>query len=183
MTSDEGRTFIDKHRGGWLIEQRPQINQACFKQFKFDPTRLCESPIEIQFILAMYMYAYYHEHQLYMEPQVDCGSYRLDVYLKIPIEENMFYCYVECDGKDFHITNEHLKSDMIRDRFVWDDLDVPIIRISGSRLFSEPFEVSRSMFRLARFYSSLIKIGYTRRESSLMLMARCSDSSYWRQLK
>jgi very-short-patch-repair endonuclease len=115
--------------------------------------RLCESPIEAQFLTAFFLVCVKEAQSPDRRPQsIDIGASCIDKYASIVIEPQVLidsyrvdflitygttYLVVECDGHDFHsLTEEQEINDRERDEWLVKH-GYTVFRITGSEIFGD----------------------------------------------
>lgn len=88
----------------------------------------CESPIE-DIVLREF-----HLLGLYPIPQFQIGKYRVD----FAFPEKMVV--IECDGKEWHSSEEQREKDKIRDKYL-NDMGWEVIRLTGSDIYRNADEI------------------------------------------
>jgi very-short-patch-repair endonuclease len=76
---------------------------------------------------------------IYLIPQFQIGRYRID--LALPEKK----LAIECDGKEWHSTEEQIKRDNIRQKEI-EDLGWVVIRFSGSEIYKFADEIAVRLF-------------------------------------
>jgi len=90
----------------------------------------CESPIEIRMYAALTTKGYY------VQTQVPCGRYRIDIALP------QYRLAIECDGKANHSTPAQKAHDRKKDKYLrsqgWE-----VLRFSGKQIYGEMPKIIR----------------------------------------
>lgn len=94
-----------------------------------------ESPIE------RILYRWFLEYHVHVELQYEIPPYRVDFALPD------LKVVVECDGKEFHSSEEQIEYDRKRDSFLMSK-GWKVLRYTGSRIFLEPTEVVKEVIAL-----------------------------------
>lgn len=94
-----------------------------------------ESPIEIK---ALYWFSKYG---LFPQFQYEIGKYRAD----FAFED--IKLVVECDGAEWHSTDEQKKNDKERDEYMI-NLGWKVLRFSGSEIHNEPWNMCKKVWEV-----------------------------------
>jgi very-short-patch-repair endonuclease len=97
-----------------------KMNQYSYKR----ELSKCESPIEEMMLEALY------EKGLKPYTQIPCGRYRIDIVVK----EKYKKIAIECDGKEFHSSNEQVKNDEQKNYYLRKK-KYEVIRFTGSEIY------------------------------------------------
>ena len=112
-----------------------------------------ESPIERKLLYWFVKYGIYPELQYEIPP------YRVDFAL---VDKKIV---IECDGRDFHTSDEHRKRDKIRDEFIvkqgW-----KVKRFTGSQIYNEPYNIAKEIINM--YYPQNIIISEDQKEIEFM---------------
>lgn len=103
-----------------------------------------ESPIEDGLLQWLKNYG------LFPITQYQIGPYRADFF----IEE--FNLVIECDGQDFHSSDEQIKYDRQRDEYMR-NLGYKVERYTGKRIYHEAFDIAKEIINKYRYRDSIAK--------------------------
>lgn len=95
----------------------------------------CESPIEVWLgteILAR-LEDRFSENGITLVPQFRWKSFRAD----FAIVRDRAILFIECDGREFHSTEEQRASDERKDRAA-ESIGIPVLRFTGTDIFLRP---------------------------------------------
>ena len=97
-----------------------------------DYARVCESPIEVMFAaeLAVVLADYFPDARI--EPQFKWQNWRMDFALFAP-GGNCLRVFVECDGAEFHSTDEQIANDRRKDEAA-KAAGIHLLRFTGSEI-------------------------------------------------
>jgi very-short-patch-repair endonuclease len=110
---------------------------------------ICESPIEIELgsrvIVALDVI---DDPKLKLIPQYVLGPYRYDFAIT---RDSKLIALIECDGKDFHSTDDQLRNDRAKDHLAAKQ-DAYMFRFSGSEIVRDAKGcVHRLLYRILHF--------------------------------
>jgi very-short-patch-repair endonuclease len=114
----------------------------------------CESPIEVDLGARLSSaIRRIDDSNLLLVPQYVLGPYRYDFAI---IREGKPIALIECDGRDFHSTEEQLANDRAKDDLAVRE-GVTLFRFSGSEIFRDGRDCVRSILQTMRFHGHLTK--------------------------
>jgi very-short-patch-repair endonuclease len=105
---------------------------------------------------------------LSLVPQFKLGPFRYDFAIT---QEGKTVALVECDGKDYHSTPEHIANDRMKDRLAA-KIGAMLFRFSGSHIFRDGKDCVRDIFLNLRWQGYLTQEQWAAVEGPLAPRAR-----------
>lgn len=122
-----------------------------------------ESPIERKLL------AWLHQYGIFPELQYEIPPYRVD--FAIP----SMNLVIECDGAEFHSTDEQRQRDQKRDKFL-NNKGWTVKRFTGSKIYNEPYNIAKEIIEL--WYPRKIELSEGDKEVEFMKLKTDTINNY-----